>query len=71
MDLDAATALVLELALRDLRQLTETLTHTQKRCSELNDENRAMKMAASSLIEPTEWKATVAKALASLQGKSK
>ena len=54
---------------RDHAQVNDQLTIVQARCSELLNENRAMKMAAASLVEPAEWKATFEKALASLTGK--
>ena len=55
---------------RDNVQLNDNMTSCQIRCSELLNENRALRMAAATLVEPAEWKKTYEKALASLQGKS-
>jgi hypothetical protein len=51
---------------RELRELRENLTATQARCTELLNENRAMKMAAETLVALNEWNAAVDKALRSL-----
>jgi len=55
---------------RDFDQAIDNLTSVQKRCSELLNENRAMRMAAQSLCDAAEWKHAVEKALAALAGKS-
>jgi FtsZ-binding cell division protein ZapB len=65
-----ATIERLERLERDHKQAIEQLTVVQTRCSELLTENRALKMAAATLVEPAEWKRTFEKALATLQRKT-
>jgi ubiquinone biosynthesis protein UbiJ len=53
---------------KELKLANENLSSVQARCSELFTENRAMKMAAASLVNPQEWAAAVDKAMKDLKG---
>lgn len=53
---------------RELRVLRENLAAVQERCTDLLTENRAMKIAAASLVAKVEWDAAVDKALLALRG---